>query len=92
MSPGEAKWKLVIHTEAQKELRKLDRPVAARILKKLRSLSEQEHPEASCKALTGGLSGLWRVLAGDWRVIVDIQPNRLVILAVGVGHRSKVYD
>lgn len=43
------------------------------------------------KGLTGPLTGLWRYRIGDWRVVVDIYDDRLVILALDIEHRSRVY-
>lgn len=37
------------------------------------------------------LSGYWRYKVGDYRVICDIQDERLVVLVIDIGHRSKVY-
>jgi mRNA interferase RelE/StbE len=34
---------------------------------------------------------LWRYRIGDWRVVVDIYDDRLVILALDIEHRSRVY-
>lgn len=44
------------------------------------------HPRAHGKALTGNLSGLWRYLVGDYRLIAEIRDDRLVILMLEVGH------
>ena len=41
--------------------------------------------------MTGPLAGMFRLRVGDYRVIVDIQDERCVILALDVGHRSVVY-
>ena len=36
-------------------------------------------------------AGLWRYRVGDYRILVDIQDGRLVVLLVGIGHRGEVY-
>ena len=42
--------------------------------------------------MTNNLRGLWSYrIAGGYRVIVDIQRDRMVILAVEAGPRDKVY-
>ena len=73
------------------ELKKLDRTVALQILKKLRRLETLDDPTVQCKALAGPLAGLWRLRVGDWRVVLDIQCDALVVLALDVDHRSKIY-
>jgi mRNA interferase RelE/StbE len=37
------------------------------------------------------LSGLWRYRVGDHRVICLIEDAQLVVLVVGVSHRSEAY-
>ena len=39
-----------------------------------------------------GPDDLYRVRAGDYRVIYQIQDKRLLILVVKVGHRSDIYS
>lgn len=84
-------WRLELTPRALKQLKKLDKPVAQRILEELEKLEGFEHPQSHCKALTGNYSGLWRYRAGSCRVILDINQGALVLLALEVGHRSAVY-
>jgi mRNA interferase RelE/StbE len=84
-------WTIQTDREFDKDLRKLDRPVAMRVLKALAALEEMDDPSTRCKPLTGPLAGLWRLRVGDYRVILDIQRDRLVIVALEAGHRSNVY-
>ncbi|MBQ7169295.1 MAG: type II toxin-antitoxin system RelE/ParE family toxin [Synergistaceae bacterium] len=44
------------------------------------------------KALTGNWSGYWRYRVGDYRLIADIQDDKILILITEVGHRKEVYD
>ena len=43
------------------------------------------------KLFTGILKGLWRYKIMDYRLIVDIQDEKLVIVAIDFEHRSKIY-
>jgi toxin-antitoxin system, toxin component, relE family len=36
--------------------------------------------------------GQWRYRIGDYRVIVNIQDENLVVLALEVGHRKNIYN
>lgn len=58
----------------------------------LYGLVDLDDPQTRCKALTGPLAGLWRLRVGDYRVLLDIQRDELVIVALDVGHRSSIYD
>lgn len=84
-------WRIRFSKEADKSLRKLDRQVSARILDELEEVSRLDDPCTRGKALVGNLAGLWRYRVGDYRVVCDIEDEVLVILVVGVAHRSSVY-
>jgi len=75
-----------------REFRKLDRytqkMVKAWIEKKLVGC---EDPRAHGKGLTASLSGQWRYRIGDYRLICLIEDDKLVILALTIGHTSDIY-
>jgi mRNA interferase RelE/StbE len=48
-------------------------------------------PRAFGKQLRGSLRAYWRYRVKDYRIICDIQDNRLVVLVVHVAHRSTAY-
>lgn len=50
-----------------------------------------EDPRRFGKALTANLTGLWRYRIGDYRVICLIQDEKLLVLALKVGHRRQLY-
>ena len=76
-----------------REFKKLDR-YTQRMVKAwiTKHLTNCEDPRATGKGLTSNLSGRWRYRIGDYRMICEIQDDRLVILALTVGHRSDIYD
>ena len=49
------------------------------------------NPRQRGKELTGNLSGKWRYRIGDYRLICSIDDNKLIILALTLGHRRNVY-
>jgi mRNA interferase RelE/StbE len=75
----------------KRSLARKDRPMAKRITDYLADVERADDPRSRGKALTGPLTGLWRYRIGDWRVVVDIYDDRLVILALDIEHRSRVY-
>ncbi len=76
-----------------KEFKKLDRYTQKMIKAWIsKHLSGCENPRASGKGLTANQKGRWRYRIGDYRVICEIQDEKLVILALTVGHRRAVYD
>lgn len=84
---------MIDYTDTAKEqLRKLDKPVARRIVDFMdERIAEADNPRQAGEALTGSLGGLWRYRVGDYRVICDIQDEVLRVLVVQVGNRGKVY-
>ena len=43
------------------------------------------------KAFQANLDGLWRYRIEDYRIICMIQDDRLVVLALKIGHRRDIY-
>lgn len=76
-----------------KEFKKLDR-YTQKMMKSwiIKNLVDCENPRLHGKGLTANRSGQWRYRIGDYRLICDIEDDRLVILALSVGHRREVYD
>lgn len=76
-----------------REFKKLDRytqkMIAAWINK---NLSDCENPRQHGKALVANRKGQWRYRIGDYRLICVIEDEQLLILALTIGHRRKIYD
>jgi len=84
-------YKIEFDPKARKNLKSLDNSVRKQIKKFLDKLEKVENPKAFGKSLENNLSGLWRYRVGDYRIIAEIQDNRLIIYVVSVGHRSTIY-
>lgn len=85
-------WKIKYSEKATRELLKIDRQAAKRIKKYLdERIATDEDPRRFGESLTENLAGLWKYRIGDFRVIAEIQEDRIVVLVVRIGHRSKVY-
>ncbi len=65
--------------------------MAKRIVDYLADVEAATDPRSRGKGLTGPLAGLWRYRVGDWRVVVDIHDDRMIIVALDIDHRSQVY-
>lgn len=86
-------WQIELTATAVKQLAKLDKTEARRITAFLRQrLAVLGDPRTTGKALSGPQLGMyWRYRIGDYRVICDIQNNRLCVLVIEIGHRREVY-
>jgi mRNA interferase RelE/StbE len=86
-------WKIEFSVDAERELGKLDKQQAKRILKFLQErVSKLDNPRSIGKALQGARFGeFWRYRAGDYRLICRIEDLSVVVLVLRVGHRSEIY-
>ena len=86
------KYTVVFSKEALKDIKKLDKHTAALIIGWIRkNLEGCENPRLHGKGLTANLSGKWRYRVGDYRLLAEIQDEKVVILMLRVGHRSDIY-
>lgn len=91
-NPSAKGWRIEITRTATKQITKLDRQSQKTILKFLRErLSTAENPRQRGTALQGDKRGLWRYRVGNYRLICDIQDEKVVVLVLEVGHRKDVY-
>lgn len=85
-------WRIEFLPDAVKELKKLDRSVARRIITTLEErIATLDDPRTLGSALTGDHAGYWRWRIGDYRVVARIEDERVVIIVVRVAHRREVY-
>ena len=86
-------WQIEFDPAAVKELARLDKPVARRIVAFLRErIATAEDPRTLGEALRGAeLGGFWKYRLGDYRVIAEIVDRRVVIIVVRIGHRREIY-
>jgi mRNA interferase RelE/StbE len=78
---------------ARKELKRLDNQTATRILKFLHGrVAQLDNPRLIGEALTGSEFGsYWKYRVGDYRIIAEIEDQRLRIIVVRIGNRREVY-
>jgi mRNA interferase RelE/StbE len=88
-----ASYKLIYTDDAMKELEDLDNSVRSLILRWMRkNIENTANPRSHGKGLSDNRAGFWRYRVGSYRVIVSINDDQLIVLAVKVGKRSNVYD
>jgi mRNA interferase RelE/StbE len=85
-------WTVEYTATARKQLLKLDRQIARRIVAFMdQRVAAGDDPRSAGKALHGPLGAFWRYRVGDHRVICDIQDRALRVLVVEIGNRREVY-
>ena len=86
-------WRVEFDPDAVKDLKKLDKQIQIRILDFLRErLARLDNPRELGEALAGSkLGNYWKYRVGDWRIICDLQDQRIVVRVLRVGNRREVY-
>ena len=86
-------WRIEFEDTALKDLAKLDKQVARRILAFLRErVAVLDDPRSVGEALKGSRLGeFWKYRVGDYRIITNIEDGVMRILVLRVGNRREVY-
>jgi mRNA interferase RelE/StbE len=81
-------YEIIVSDKAKKQLSKLSQDIRDRIgiaLERIRI-----RPQHFVLRLVG--SPYYRLRVGDYRVILDIINEKLVIMIIEIGHRKNIYD
>lgn len=85
-------YQLVTTDKFDKAFKKLDRQTQKIIKAWLdKNLINCTDPRIHGKGLTSNRSGQWRYRVGDYRILAEIQDERLVLVLMDIGHRSTIY-
>jgi mRNA interferase RelE/StbE len=85
-------WTIEYDPRVERDLRGLDKRIQKEILDYMESrIASSDDPKSFSKALRHSQKGLWRYRVRDYRIICEIQQERVVVLVVAVGHRNRVY-
>ncbi|MEZ4713004.1 MAG: type II toxin-antitoxin system RelE/ParE family toxin [Caldilineaceae bacterium] len=84
-------YQIVFTKQADRTLRKLPRNVAQRIREKLVQIAESPYGQHNHVTKLQQRPG-FRLRVGGWRIIYDIEDERLVILVLKIGPRGGVYE
>lgn len=86
-------WRVELDRAAVRDLGKLDRQAARRVLAFLHGrVATLEDPRSNGEALKGSRLGeFWKYRVGDFRIIARIEDKALRVLVVRVARRDKVY-
>jgi mRNA interferase RelE/StbE len=78
---------LELTKKAEKQLDKLDQQIKERISANLERI--RIRPKDFLKKLVG--NPYYRLKVGDYRVILNIIENKLLILVIQIGHKKNIY-
>jgi mRNA interferase RelE/StbE len=89
---GGRRYRVELAPAARRQLRRLDKKIAGRVLIALDGLRANPRPPG-CRAMAGQ-AGRWRIRpggAGDYRVVYEIRDDVLLVLVVTIAHRREAY-
>ena len=84
-----AKWRIAVHREAKRELRRLPRHILQSASESTRALADDPHPAGSSKLM--GHESLYRIRVGDWRIVYQVDSTARTITVLRVASRAEVY-
>ena len=74
---------------AKRQLRKLDRSIQERVVRRLDKLEKDPRPPGVEKM--EGDESTYRIRLGEYRIVYEIRDKVLVVLVLKVGHRREIY-
>ncbi len=85
-------YQIKITSTFDKDIKKIDRQIAKRIIKKIERLaSRSKIPNLPVKYLPKDLEGLQKYRVGDWRILFWANHKKKEIILYGVEHRKSIY-
>lgn len=82
-------YQVEIKPSAKKTLEKLPRDVRVRITAAIDILAINPRPPKSKKLVN---RTEYRIRIGDYRILYEINDNKLFIMVIKIGHRNNAYD
>ena len=81
-------YEVILSNKASKQLEKLEKEDQIRIRVALERI--RIRPEAYITKLVG--RPLYKFRVGDYRVLMDLDKGKLIILVIKIGHRKNIYN
>jgi mRNA interferase RelE/StbE len=82
-------YELILKPSAERQLHRLSSAIQGRIIEKLASLGSNPRPAGAVKL--AGASTAWRVRAGDYRIVYEINDAAQKVFVTIIAHRREVY-
>ncbi len=82
-------YRIEVSATAERQLKKIRQGDQARILRSISLLAIESRPNG-CRKMSG-YDDIYRIRIGKYRVIYEINKNRIVIIILKIGHRIDVY-
>ena len=80
-------YEIIFTNTSRKQFKKLEKDLQKRIIKALERI--RIRPEVHVKKLVGDPG--YRLRVGEYRAIIDIKKDKLIILVIKISHRKNIY-
>ncbi len=81
-------YSVIFNPKAETQLKKLNKSIQERILNSLERIKIRPF-SFDVKKLQG--TSYYRLRIGDYRIILDIRQDKLIIIVIEIGHRKNIY-
>jgi mRNA interferase RelE/StbE len=85
------KYKVEVVLSAERVLAKLQQRDKDKVIAKIDSLADNPRPEGYKKLKGSKKEPLYRIRAGDHRIVYTIHDGILMVVVVDLGHRRDIY-
>lgn len=82
-------YEVLLERAAQQDLKRLSAESFQRIVSHIKALAKNPRP-IGCRKLFGSKSD-WRIRAGDYRIIYEVDDREKVVRVMRVRHRREAY-
>jgi mRNA interferase RelE/StbE len=87
--PPNPRYRVRLKKSAQRDLKRLPREVQKRLVARLEALAGDPRPPGA--EMLAGAVNIWRMRAGDYRIVYTIKDDILLVLVLRLGHRREIY-
>jgi mRNA interferase RelE/StbE len=85
-------YRVVLLPKAEKAYARAEASLARKLAKSFELLEANPSQHRNSKPLTGPLKGCFRLRAGDYRIVYQIDARAKTVYVVRIAHRKDVYQ
>ena len=82
-------YRIELTPAARRDMAGLPENVLVRVDARILALAENPYPRGAVKIR--GEKNIFRVRVGDYRIMYQVEHNRLIVLVIRIAHRREIY-
>lgn len=85
-------YKIMTNEKFDKSFKNLDKSIQRMVKAWIdKNLINTENPRQHGKGLTANRSGQWRYRIGEYRILVKIEDDKIILILIDIKHKKEVY-